>query len=148
MNIINHRVSRVKQDAPQSKRHRSTQESMKAFLGRQPLPPELAPFQSAIEKFPNVGALLSTLFGLMQAGFTIEQIGAALDRVATHAEQEAQRCPACLNWTDDGTTWGYTHKGSLHLLTVCPACVERITTGRPTAAMTRNLTAYVKAGAA
>lgn len=148
MNIINHRVSRVKQDASQSKRHRSTQETVKAFLGRHPLPPELTPYQPAIEKFPDVGALLRTLFGLMQAGFSVEQIGAALNRVATHAEQEAQRCPACLNWTDDGTTWGYTHKGSLHLLTLCPRCVTLASTGRPTATMTRNLTAYVKAGAA
>ena len=146
--IINHRVSRVKQDAPQSKRHRSTQESVKQLLSRHPLPPELTPYQSAIEKFPDVGALLRTLFGLMQAGFTIEQIGAALDRVATHAEQKAQRCPACLNWTDDGMTWGYTDKGSLHLLTLCPRCAALATAGRPTAAMTTNLTAYVKAGAA
>ena len=84
----------------------------------------------------------------MQAGFTIEQIGAALNRVATHAEQGSQRCPACLNWTDDGTTWGYTHKGQLHLLTLCPRCAALAATGRPTATMTRNLTAYVKAGAA
>ena len=148
MRIMHRKSTTVKHAALKSKRHRSTQETVKAFLGRHPLPPELTPYQPAIEKFPDVGALLRTLFGLMQAGFTIEQIGAALDRVATHAEQGSQRCPACLNWTDDGMTWGYTDKGILHLLTLCPRCAALAATGRPTATMTRNLTAYVKAGAA
>ncbi len=87
MRIMHRKSTTVKHAALKSKRHRSTQETVKAFLGRH-------------------------------------------------------------NWTDDGMTWGYTHKGQLHLLTLCPRCAALAATGRPTAAMTTNLTAYVKAGAA
>lgn len=147
-----HKPRRVKQDQTQSYAHRSTRgpdsrPSVRAFLGRHPLPPELKPYQSAIEKFPDVGSLLDTLFGLLRAGFSVEQIGDALNRVATHVGQGAQRCACCLSWTDDGATWGCAHEGTLHLLTVCPKCAGRITSGKPTPAMERNVAAYVQGGA-
>lgn len=116
------------------------------FLHHHPLPPELAPYRPAVERFPDVGAVTRTLAGLVQAGFTVEQIGAALEQAAAHATQDGQRCAACLNWTSDGTTYGQTRKGSLILITLCPKCFALAATGRPTAAMTRNLTAYVREG--
>lgn len=121
--------------------------AIKKFLRTNPLPSGLKPYQSAIEQFPDVDALLRTMFGLLQAGFSVEQIGEALVKAAAHTQEGTHRCPCCLGWTSDGLTCGYTNQGQLHLLTLCPRCAKRIATGRPTAAMQRNLTAYTRGGA-
>lgn len=138
------KLDTVKDSAQKSKRHRSTQESMKAFLGRHPLPKPLKPFRAAIEKFPDFPTVAQIIIDLVTAGLTDAEIGQALEQIAEQIQPGAHRCAACLSWTEEGVTGAFIHSGITHALTFCPQCTALASTGRHTEAMTRNLIAYIQ----
>ena len=133
----------VKHAALKSKRHRSTQETVKAFLGRHPLPPELDHLRPAIEKFRDVASLLGAIFELYAGGYNAAQIEAALLALDKHISVGSQRCVTCLNWTTTGDLVVCPAEQP-YILSICPKCVRRFEAGQPSATMQRNFKSYVR----
>lgn len=113
------------------------------LLHNTPLPPELAHLEETIRSLPDVGVLIEAVIGCMHAGFTDDQVSAAVCTIAEYLQRERNRCSCCLAWRPNGRTFARAAAGRVELISICPTCENLIQTGRGTPRMLANLRNYL-----
>ena len=110
-----------------------------------PLPPELRHLAPVLQG-PLGTAILTAIGAALAEGFSRSKLEQVVEQVIDFYGQSYHRCNACLNWTDESTAGAVILDGRFVVTAICPKCAAAGRAGRPTAAMTRNVTSHVFGG--
>lgn len=110
------------------------------------LPKRLAHLQADIERLPHPAMLADIVAECARNRIQQREFESLLRATADLYESPAQRCAACLSWSSQFHAAVIGSSDHPVLVAMCPGCFERMTAGRPTRAMQRNLRAYAGGG--
>ena len=114
------------------------------LFSKTPLP---AKYRHLAEHINDISAadFVRTILGCIAAGLDDDGIAGALHTMATHHKLTEARCTTCLAWrkTDNAIHAAVVDaNGEFGVITVCKVCQDRITSGKATPLMEKNLQIY------
>lgn len=114
------------------------------LLRRTPLPAKYRHLTEHVNDI-SAAAFVRTILGCIAAGLDDDGIAGALYTMATHHKLTEARCTTCLAWrkTDNAIHAAVVDaNGEFGVITVCKVCQDRITAGKATPLMEKNLRIY------